>query len=288
MITQKRMRPLLGTFVEITATGTAAQDAIESAFAEIACIEAKMSYYNPSSDISRINALVPDTPLKVDPQTWQILRMCEEFSRLSDGLFDITVAPRLIQMGYLPSSVHQKATGNWKDILLLDEGYIRVIRPVCIDLGGIAKGYCVDRAIEVLHTYGLQSASVNAGGDLRLFGPNAEPLYIRHPSFPEQTIPVTELHNGAAATSAGYYSQKMLNDTPVTPLIHPKTRVPLPCDCSVTVLSPSCMVSDALTKIVHADPAGAKEVLDHYRARALLLKHDRQSDTIQVFDSHAS
>lgn len=288
MITLSRMRPLLGTFVEITATGIDPQGAIEAAFETIAVIEAKMSYYDPASDISRINALIPNTPLKIDPKTWHLLHECETFSRLSEGLFDITVASKLVELEYLPPLYHQKATGDWKDILLMKGGYVQVSRPVCIDLGGIAKGYGVDCAIETLQTHHIVSATVNAGGDLRHFGPKAEPLYVRHPSYPSQTLPITQLDNAAAATSAGYYSRTILNNISLTPLIHPKTGLSLTCDYSVTVLSPSCMVSDALTKIVHADPADAKEILDHYRARALLLKHDRQSDTIQVFDSHSA
>lgn len=288
MTTLKRMRPLLGTFIEITVTGKEPLKAIEAAFDVIADVEAKMSYYNPSSDISRINALSPDTPLKIDSETWHLLHSCNEFSRLSKGLFDITVASKLVELDYLPSFYERKAAGNWTDILLMKNNYVRLSCPVCIDLGGIAKGYAVDRAVETLKIHSITAATVNAGGDLRHFGPHPEPLYIRHPSSPEQTLPICKIHNAAAATSAGYYSRKQLNETSVTPLIHPRTGLPLSCEGSVTVVSPSCMVSDALTKIVHADPAEAVEILNHFHARALLLKHDPQSDTVQIFDSHAS
>lgn len=288
MITKKYMRPLLGTFVEITATGREPLGAIEAAFDEIASIEAKLSYYNPSSDTSRINSLASNTVLKIDSQTWHVLNTCNALSDMSDGLFDITIAPKLIQMGYLPSSLHHEATGNWKDIVLLEEGSLQLTRPVCIDLGGIAKGYCVDRAIDVLHTYGLQSGSVNAGGDLRIFGPDPQPLYTRHPLFPEQTLPITEICNSAAATSAGYYSHKIVDETSITPLINTKTGLPLPCDCSVTVLAETCMMADALTKIVHADPHAAKSILETFNARAFLIKHNLDDDTLHIFDSYSS
>lgn len=288
MTSHTRMRPLMGTYVEITATGTQPLSAIEAAFDEIASIEAKLSYYNPSSDISRINSQAPNTVLKIDSQTWHVLSICNELSYVSEGIFDISVAPKLIQMGYLPPSVHQSATGNWKDILLLEEGHLQLTRPVCIDLGGIAKGYCVDRAINVLRTYGLHSGAVNAGGDLRIFGPDPQPLYTKHPSFPEQTLPITEIYNGAAATSAAYYSRKIVDETSITPLINTKTGLPLPCDYSVTVLAETCMMADALTKIVHSDPHSAKSILESYNARAFLIKHNLDDDTLHIFDSHSA
>ena len=288
MTTHTRMRPLMGTYVEITAEGHDATHAIDTAFSCIATIESLMSYYDKDSDITNINHLAPNTTITINPQTWNVLKSCEMLSRISNGLFDITVASKLVELGFLPPSKHQDGPMHWSDIILMDEMRVQVRRPLCIDLGGIAKGYAVDCAIEILKHLNMTSASVNAGGDMRRFGSHAQTLYIKHPTTPSIALPIIELHDNAAATSAGYYSQKKFQNSSVTPLINPLTHTSIPSEYSVTVLAESCMIADALTKIIHADPHGAKPILEKFNARAFLLKHDPTEGTVHIFDSYTA
>ncbi|HAT39056.1 FAD:protein FMN transferase [Polynucleobacter necessarius] len=88
-----------------------------------------------------------------------------------------------------------------EDIHFLTPDLIELTRPVCLDLGGIAKGFAVNMAVRVLLSEGTLSGSVNAGGDLRVFGDHSLLIQVRHPELPEEVIAVGALKDGAIATS---------------------------------------------------------------------------------------
>lgn len=287
---QIRARPLLGTVVEIAATGVAehVQQAISKAFEAVAEVHALMSYQDPTSELSRINQTAFDAPVAVHDHTWQVLSAAREISAASNGLFDITIAPTLTRLGFLPRHTNFPRTsrhGNWRHVALLPEQRVQFMRPICIDLSGIAKGYAVDLAIGILQAAGMQAGRVNAGGDLRVFGNTMQSIHVRAPHAPTQVIPLAQLSAGAAATSAAYFSQRRHGAQLVTPLIHPHTGNACSSDRSITVLAPSCLHADALTKIVQADPALAAAVLARYQARALIVAQDPSSGVCQIFDS---
>ena len=101
----KRARPLLGTFVEVTAEGSAdvLPDAIRAAFASIEDIHRLMSFHDPNSDVSRINGAEVEQEVGVDPHTFRVLDVARRLSDLSEGVFDITIAPVLVESGFLPT-----------------------------------------------------------------------------------------------------------------------------------------------------------------------------------------
>lgn len=285
----RRAQPWLGTLVEISATGAQAPSAVAAAFRVIAEVHRLMSYHDPDSDVSRINREGAIKPVVVHPWTWQVLAAARTFSLASGGLFDITVAPLLARLGYLPRHPgfpRCSGQGDWRHVELLPAHRVRLTRRVRIDLGGIAKGFAVDRALEVLCAHGIESARVNAGGDLRVFGPTAQPLHVRHPAAPTRLMPLAELQAGAAATSAGYFAARRVHGVCVTPHIHPLRRQPLPPASSVTVLAPDCLTADALTKVVLADPAAARPVLTRFAARAIVLEREARSGAWYVTELH--
>jgi thiamine biosynthesis lipoprotein len=294
---QVRARPLLGTMVEIAASGAegCVTQAISQAFDAIAEVHALMSYQDPASDLSRINQSAFDAPVAAHTHTWHVLSAARELSEASDGLFDITIAPTLTRLGFLPRHAHfprASRHGDWRHVVLLPGQRVQFQRRVRIDLSGIAKGYAVDRAIQTLQASGMHSGRVNAGGDLRVFGATEQALHVRAPQAPTLAIPLGQISNGAAATSAAYFTQRRHAQRTVTPLIHARTRTASDAAHSVTVLAPDCMHADALTKIVHADPALATPILQRYQARALIVEHDPVSGGCRIFDSlvpmHAS
>ena len=173
----RRARPSLGTFVEITARGNneaKLHDAIGRAFNAIARVDRLMSFHRADSDVSNINLEAFQRKVTVDPWTWQVLRAAQKLSHQTDGIFDITVARKLMQWKYLPRRYRNVSKGNWRDIVLEKNCTVRFRQPVIIDLGGIAKGFAVDRAVKALKCAGLRSGVVNAGGDLRVFGLKSE------------------------------------------------------------------------------------------------------------------
>jgi thiamine biosynthesis lipoprotein len=131
----------------------------------------------------------------------------------------------------------------------------------------------------------MTAGKVNAGGDLRVFGDTAQHIYVRAPNEHTHTIPLLELTQGAAATSAGYYSERLHQGRMVTPIIHPHSGAACESGLSVTVLAKDCMTADALTKVVYANPRGAAAVLHSYKARALIVERDTASGACHIYDT---
>src|SRR5215831_4299546 len=101
----RRARPLLGTFVEIAASGAASadmEDAVEAAFAAVARVHRLMSFHDPGSDVSRLNREAKAGAVAVDPWTFEVLEIAQDLHRRSGGAFDIAVAPLLQYLGLLP------------------------------------------------------------------------------------------------------------------------------------------------------------------------------------------
>src|SRR3569833_2602721 len=119
---------------------------------------------------------------------------------------------------------------------------IRFLKPLWLDLGGIAKGFAVDVAILTLRAHGVRQAHVNAGGDMRAMGGKPIPVWLRDPDMPSRTVPVGMLHNAACATSGGYFNAQH-GWAIKTPQTNKQPRV-----SSVTVLAGRCMVTKTKTK----------------------------------------
>ncbi len=148
----RRARPLLGTVVEIAAAGGPDLDAaVEAAFAAVERVHRLMSFHDPASDVSRLNRDAGIRPVPVDAWTHEVIATAIDLQRGSNGAFDITVAPALQRLGLLPAldgrpAAEGRAAGD--AIALLPGGLVRFRDPATrIDVGGIAKGFAVDRAV---------------------------------------------------------------------------------------------------------------------------------------------
>ncbi|MHB1214861.1 MAG: FAD:protein FMN transferase [Thiobacillus sp.] len=286
----QRAQPGLGTLVEIAASGVstgAAHSAVSHAFTRIGEIQTRMSWHDPDSELSQINRVAHRDWIGISSDLATVLRMALDLAKQSDGLFDPTVAPLLCETGHLPRHADMPADiaiSIWQAIEL-EVDRVRFVQPLAVDLGGIAKGYAVDAALGVLANAGLESACVNAGGDLARFGPRPESIRIRHPSQPSRTLHLLDLQHGAVATSAGYFQTRHHDGRRVSPLRHPKTRASLCLDDSITVVAPTCMLADALTKVVAADPANAPARLRAFGAQALRLDTQGASLQLAITDS---
>ena len=180
---------MLGTFVQIQAFGSNAdelEDAVEAAFLPIAQVHQLMSFHDPESEVSRMNRDASHKGVSVHPWTWRVLKSAQEFSRNTDGIFDITMAGQLVKWNYLPRYGARYGGGSWRDIILEATGRVRFRRPLLIDFGGIAKGFAVDRAVEVLKRNRVTGGIVNGGGDLRVFGSASQLVHLRHPAEPKR------------------------------------------------------------------------------------------------------
>ncbi len=268
-----RCRPLLGTFVEITVRGDPAriESAVSAAFDAIERVQRLMSFHDPASELSQLNRRAAKRPVTVDDWTFQVLTAAKEIATASDGAFDPTVAPTLQRWGILPSTGADIASGDWRDLELLAGRRVRFRRPLTLDLGGIAKGFAVDCAVAALRAAGAESGLVNAGGDLRALGPGEETVQLRDPQSPGRMAHELRLHEAALATSAPTFSRRAGPDGDLSHLVHPPTRAALVDGVSVSVRAPTCMVADALTKVVLFGGQLAEAVLALHGAEAFVL-----------------
>jgi thiamine biosynthesis lipoprotein len=275
-----RSQPLLGTFVEIRSLGTtrfAAERAIDAAFATVAEVHRLMSFHDSDSDISRLNREAYKRSLEVDPWTYGVLETALNLHRQSAGVFDITVASALQKLGLLPcngdnidSQPTKRATSS--AIELLSGNRVRFHHPgTRIDLGGIAKGFAVDRAIDVLRQHNQTHGLVNAGGDLATFGLPPEEIHIRDPRFPSEMFCRLEIADTALATSGRLFNPFHSLDCHGSPAVDPSTQEPVTEIAGATVRAQSCAIADALTKIAMIIGEQAATLLAKYQAGALLV-----------------
>lgn len=270
----ERAKPLLGTFVSLRVHGlapAAAKETMNRCFAEAAHIHRLMSFQEPDSDISRLNREAYRRPVRVDGRTYEVLGHAAAVSAQSDGAFDVTVAPSLVAaniVGAPPFSESPDPSARWSDVLLLPEQQVRFLRPLWIDVSGVAKGYAVDRLAEILAGSAAAQACVNAGGDLRVFGPEAEWVGLDTGADGEDVVPMVEIKNGSMASSGERCPGQGAVQGPDGRHVDGATRRPSTARF-VSVLAPTCVIADALTKVVMARGGASRKVLRHFAASAL-------------------
>ena len=207
-----RAKPLLGTLVEISLPYRDEANflrATDHAFARVQAIHRAMSFHESTSDVRALARAQASDSVSVSEDTFLTLRLAQEIERESDGAFSPTIAPELVMRGLLPRPDEltrpPKRTTLATGIVLDALNVVRVLQPVWIDLGGIAKGYAVDAAVTALQEIGVTDGLVNAGGDLRVFGSVRHTLALRIPAAPSASIEVAELQDLSCATSGGYF-----------------------------------------------------------------------------------
>jgi thiamine biosynthesis lipoprotein len=273
--TVRRCRPLLGTFVEISASAideNKLNDAVNAAFDAIEKIQTLMGAHDPASELSLLNRAAALRPITISRETFTVLKCADKLASESNGAFDYTVAPTLADWGFLPKTLARKKSGSWRDVLLLRGRKVYFLQPLALDLGGIAKGFAVDSAIKILQRNGIQNAIVNAGGDLRAIGPQPSIVYLRHPIRPQFLVHKVQIRDSALATSSPCFTEKNWHGQRVSHLVNSMGRSAITGAISVSVRAKECWLADALTKIVLNAPTElAKKVLAKYQAEAFML-----------------
>lgn len=275
------MRSLLGTFVTIRAQGTADASeaavaaAVESAFVAISRVDRLMSFHRRGSDIGRLNRARPGTRLRVHRWTYQVLREAQRLRSASDGAFNCNVGSPLMRAGLLPKLVGGQPVRQRRalpDIHLEQRGWIRLSARVVFDLGGIAKGFAVDKAIEALQQGGIASGLVNAGGDMRVFGVEPQPVWARCPSDPAKVRMIGMLTNGAIATSAAYFvDRNSSGGAAASAIVEVPTGRRVRMANSVSVVARNGMLADALTKVAVIKQRLPSRLARYARARIVTI-----------------
>jgi thiamine biosynthesis lipoprotein len=249
--TVSRMRIALGTFIAIEAQASSRERAlrgIETAFDAVASVDRLMHPTRPGSDLAALAGAPRGTRVPVHPWTWEVLDLSRELGERSAGAFD----PCL-----------ETAPGRLTDIDLSGRGFAVPHDRVHVDLGGIAKGFALDRAVDALRAAGCDGGLVNAGGDLAVFG-LATHRIVRMSS--DGTGAALELKDGALAARVDVGATR---PTEHRGYYHGVDRGRTIAG-SATVIAPSAAVADALTKcVLLADPGLGQNLLEAFGARAL-------------------
>lgn len=233
--------------------------ALAQAFDAVARVHRLMSAHDPESDLGRMGRARAGLVVPVHPWTWRVLAAARSVAKMSGGAFD-------------PVAVASGGRATWCDLVPnSDRRSVRCRRRLRVDLGGIAKGFAVDQAVRTLRRAGLDTGLVNAGGDLRGFGAREWPVHVRDACHPGRLLPIGSFMNRAVATSAPYFSAHRVAGRDTSALMHPGTGSCATGEVSVTVLAPTAMIADALTKVVlFAEPARFEALLRRFRAHAIV------------------
>jgi len=269
-----RCQALLGTFVEISLDQDDDISVIDDAFDTIKQVQDLMSFHNPLSELSAINQQLHLTPITIHPWTSQILKIAQKIHKQSNGLFNCGIGHRLVAAGLLPKhlDLSQYQFGGIEDIAFITPELISSSKPLCLDLGGIAKGFAVDRAVEVLLLNGVKSGCVNAGGDLRAFGSSSRPVHIRNPTSPSELIEIGNIQNGAIATSSLYFSKRAHKHSHIiNPLAKSESDIHADFVESFTIVADQCVYADALTKVFALAKNHDHPCFKHFSAQAIRI-----------------
>lgn len=267
-----RCQPWLGTFVEITVPAEAL-GSVDAAFAAIRHVHERMSFHSPDSDLARLRAAAPGEAVSVDRETIFVLRAALDLYRASNGLFDIGIGAALVAAGFLPV-VDTPGEGSSADIDIVDDETVWLRRPVLIDLGGIAKGHAVDRAIAALREAGVRAACVNAGGDLAVFGARHWPVALRDADgMVRHHIGIAD---AAMASSANLLDRREFRGRLWSPHIGAGGNPVLSSE-RVTIIADTCLFADAMTKIALADRTLAGALLRE-RGGEMLWEDDMRGE----------
>ena len=274
---KRRAQPWLGTLVDITIADTLDSGQLatgfNAAFARIGEVHRLMSFHDPHSDVSRINRAAVGTPVVVNAHTARVIAAALVLTEASGSIFNPGCATRLVQWGLLPHLGGALPDYDATDsgLAISDQCTVVKTRALLIDLGGIAKGYAVDQAIDALENVGINSACVNAGGDLRVLGSAPFSVAIRDPQAVTSAGARIDLADAAMATSAGYFSSRQIDDRTVSALIDGRSGAAVNRSTSASVIASECLLADALTKIVMATGEADHPILARFGARAFIL-----------------
>ena len=276
----KETRIMMGTFVEITCQDKTAMNA---AFEEIKKIENIANKFSPASEISRLNK---NGEIKASPDFLNLIKESKKYYALSGGAFDITVSPLVdTWKNKIKEALEKKSenllpaedelgdkltlVGSDKIFINQKESLVKFTQSgMSIDLGGIAKGYAVDKAVLRLKALGINSCLINAGGNIYCLGKKGKRKWhigIQHPRNPGKLLFYLDLENQAVATSGDYEQYFMLAGKRYSHIINPETGYPVDNGlASVTIITKYATTADILSTTVF--------VLGKEKGQALLEK----------------
>ncbi|MGD8190417.1 FAD:protein FMN transferase [Brevibacillus ginsengisoli] len=283
--------------------------AFQEAQALFVQVEAVCSRFIPESELSCLNAQPAGHIRVVSPLLFEILQAAKQYYKETQGIFHPGILPNLLAAGYRVSfdllqhrydcdhcadsqpSLESLVPGRLPlpgmlpyEIIDSTERLVQVATPHAIDLSGIAKGWCADRAAELLASTGC--GYVNAGGDLRLFGQKGSmwKIGIEDPFYPERNKAILHLTQGAAATSSTWKRRWRVGQDIRHHLIDPRTGMPSKSSIvSATVMAPSAIQADifAKTLLILGEEEGS-DWIEAHKLQALVILSNKECRRVGV------
>lgn len=284
-----RSQLMMGTIVEMVALGEdneVLEAGVNAAFAEMARLDKLLSRHYDDSDVTILSQ--SKSGAKVAPETAEVIALGLDVARQSAGAFDMTLGRLKALWGFTeenPGVPGQDAIlaaldGIGPRALTLDGLQVhKQSPPLMVDLGGIAKGYAVDRAIAILKQHGITHGAVNAGGDMYLLGQKSQRPWrigIQHPRRQGEVLATIQTQDRAVVTSGDYERFFEQDGQRYHHIFDPQTGMPARGCQSVTVISDSVALGDALaTALFVLGPQSGLDLLAKYpQAEGLILAAD--------------
>jgi thiamine biosynthesis lipoprotein len=289
--------------VATVTVGSAYSDRIEPVTAQVRGIleglEREMSTYRSDSDVSLLADKAGVAPIAVSDDTYRVLSLAQRLGALSEGAFDITVAPlvRLWGFGTTPASAgfpleetirEQLKLVNYRRLVLDGRTAFLPVKGMAVDLGGIAKGYAVDRAVDFCRSAGVKDFLIDLSGNIRVSGRphwgEDWQIGIRDPFHRSRIMGKVTLQSGMALATSGNYERFVeIAGQRYCHIIDPRTGYPATGTAAVTILSADATTADALsTAFFVVGLKGADKLLQRTPSVDVLIVPDKYPIEIWV------
>jgi thiamine biosynthesis lipoprotein len=262
LLTVQRQRQMMGTIIQMTSVGLPEEQAgpvLEAALDEMKRLEGLLSEWKPDSDVSKVNDAAGLQPVHVGPELIDNVRVGLQVARWSDGAFDLSWAALrglyLFQPGQerVPTDAELKQRlplVNYRDILLDEKQQTVFLRRkgMQLGLGGIAKGYALEKAANILRDRGVANYMIFGGGQVLVNGHKGERAWrvgVQHPRLNDY-FGFLEADSGSISTSGDYEHSFIKDGKRWHHIIDLKTGRPVQHTASVTVVSESAFYADAI------------------------------------------
>jgi thiamine biosynthesis lipoprotein len=255
-------------------------------------LEGELSTYRPDSAISLLAEKAGVAPIAFSDHAYQVLRAGQQFGELSEGAFDITAAPLLRLWGFgrtsaatdLPSQTdiqEQLRLVDYRRLVLREGTAFLPLKGMAVDLGGIAKGYAVDRAFEFCRSAGIKDFLIDLSGHIRVCGQPQWRMHwqigVRHPFDRSRILGKITLRSGMALTTSGNYERFVeIGQQRYAHIINPRTGYPVTGTAGVTVLADDDTTADGLsTPFFVVGLKGAGQLLQKTPSVEVLIVPDK-------------
>lgn len=296
-------RQVMGTFAHIVAVAPNTKTAelcVESAFSALALVDKRMSDYDATSELSKVNQTGCEHPVAVSQELFEVLTTAVEYSKKTDGAFDVTIGPvvdvwrKAGENGLKPSdeelAAAQAKVGFKKLILDAENRTVKfAVEGMRLDLGGIAKGYAIDKAIEAMQTGGAVGGMVDVGGDIRCFGQHKDNtqewlIGLQNPQVEGDLLLKLRLNDMAVATSGDYRRFVLIDGQRYSHIFDPALSTSAKQLTSVSIIAPTAMQADILATAVSVmgKEKGLKLIESTPNTEAIIIPADSEKNIVKT------